>query len=327
MGKLFFFGPLLALVLLFGNSASLADPAEKYPNKQIRIIVPEVPKSSTDLVAEIVAARLTKTLGQQVTVDHISNTAALEAGAKAEADGYTIIFAGQNTVTVAPHLYKDLAYDPFRDFRPVSFVATMPFVLAVNPSVKANTVKDFIAAAKSKPDDFKMGAAGAGTGSHLAGLLFEKAASLKTPIVFYKGGGPTVAAIVDNQSQWFITPLPSAMAEIKAGKLKALGVTGTARSPALPGVPVVAQAVPGYSQLFWGGLIVPKKTPSAIVRKLNTAIARSLSGAEVKDQFLALGAESKTSTPDDFGKFLRAEYQRMGTAVQLAGIVPKDQKN
>jgi tripartite-type tricarboxylate transporter receptor subunit TctC len=229
--------------------------------------------------------------------------------------------AGSATTMVAPQV-KSLGYDPFRDLVPVSFYTRMPYLFVVNPSLPVRTVQEFIALAKEKPGKLKMASAGIGQGSHLASLLFTLMTGVDSPHMPFGGGGPAYDAVVSNQAQWMIAPMAGPLPHVRAGRLRAIAIGGTSRSPVLPDLPTIAESgVPGYSFGFWGGLFVVKGTPQPIVDKLNAVAMTVLSVPEVNQQFLSHGAEAVSSTPAQLTQFMREEYARMGKVLRTAGLV------
>lgn len=299
-----------------------ADAVSDYPNKPIRLIIQEVPGSATDAIVGLLAPKLGEALGQPINSDRLYGKASIEAALKAPPDGYTIVVGGNANIIVLPQIDKTLSYDPFKDLRPVSSYTRMPFLFVVNPSVPVANVKEFIALAKAKPGELKMASAGIGQGSHLAGAMFAMMTDINTPHSPYEGGGPSISAVVNNQAQWTITPMAGPLPDVRAGRLKALAIGGTTHAPELPDLPTIAEAgVPGYRVAYWGALYLPKGTPQPIVDKLNAAVVKVLAVPEIRQQFVARGAEAVSSTPAGLTQFMREEYERMGKVLRTIGLV------
>ena len=314
-----------ALVCALSSAAPAQTRSEAgYPDKPIRLIVPNAPGSSNDVLGRALALRLSEVLGQQIVVDNRAGAAGVigvEIAVKAAPDGYTLVSASSGSHSVAPHIYKKLPYDPLNDLAPVALYAINPNLLAVNPSLGVGNVRELIQLMKAKPGQLNMASAGQGSTSHLAAALFAAMAGVKAVHVPYKGGGPSIAAVIANEAQWVFTPLAGPLPHVRSGRLKALAVGGSHRTPLLPEVPTVAEAgVPGYNSNGWNGIMVPRATPKAIVAKLNAAIVKVLNTPELRDQFALQGTEPATGTPAQFDQFIRTEYERYGRAVKLAGI-------
>jgi tripartite-type tricarboxylate transporter receptor subunit TctC len=313
---------LLAAAFATLGAALPAAADSEYPYKPVRLIIPEVPGSATDAVVTFLAQKLGEEMGQPFNIDRLFDRASVEAARKAEPDGYTVLIGGNATMIVAPQIDKPAAYDPFRDFVPVSSYTRMPYLFVVHPSLPVSSVKEFIALAKAKPGELKMASAGVGQGIHLGSAMFAMMTGIDTPHAPREGGGPSINSVVDNQSQWTITPMAGPLPHVRAGRLKALAIGGTTRAPALPDLPTIAEAgVPGYSVAFWGGLYLPKGTPQQIVDILNAAVVKVLAKPEVKEQFLARGAEAVSSSPAQLMRFMREEHERMGKVLRMVGLV------
>jgi tripartite-type tricarboxylate transporter receptor subunit TctC len=299
-----------------------AQSAGEYPSRPIRLIIPEVPGSATDAIAGLLAQRLGEALGQPMHIDRLFDKASVQAALAAPPDGYTLLIGGNATMVVAPQVDRASSYDPFTDLVPISSYTRMPYLFVVHPSLPVSNVQQFIALARAKPGELKMASAGVGQGSHLGSAMFALMTSIDTPHTPYEGGGPSIAAVVDNRAQWTITPMAGPLPHVRAGRLKALAVGSATRAPALPDLPTVAeQGVPGYSVGFWGGLYLPKGAPAAIVERLNAAVVKVLDAPEVKEQFLARGAEAVSSTPAELTQFMREEHERMGKVLRTVGLV------
>ncbi len=312
-----------ALLALAFAAGSHADDERGYPSKPIRIIVPYGPGGSTDVVARILAPKLTQLLGQSVVVENRAGANAIigsEVVAKAPADGYTLLAASNgNAVNVS--LYKKLPFDMVKDFVPVVAVASMPNVIAVHPSQPMHTLADLIAAAKKDPEALSYGHAGVGSSQNLSGELLKIMADVKIRPIAYKGGGPAVTDALGNHVPVVIAGLPAIAQFVKSGQMRALAVTSAKRSPQLPDVPTVAeQGYPGYDQVFWVALVAPKGTPPAIVAKLNREVNAALESPEVVQALAQQGAQPTGGSDAQLAKFIREEIDSSAEVIRKAHI-------
>jgi tripartite-type tricarboxylate transporter receptor subunit TctC len=295
-----------------------------YPQRPVRLISPNPAGGANDVIGRIVAQRLGEALGQQVVVDNrggAGGTIGTEMAAKAAPDGYTLFAASQSTVTVAPHIYSKLSYDVLRDFAPVAMFAEVQNLLNANPAFPPNTVKELIALAKAKPGAINYASAGSGSASHFAGLLFAKAAGIDILHVPYKGGAPAITAVMAGEAAFNFGPMPATAMHIKAGRLKALAVSGAKRSGAFPDVPTVVESgVPGYVVVGWFGLMAPRGTPRAIVERLHAATVKAVTSPDGRQQLLQIGADPAPNSSEEFGRFVRQEYERYGRLIKEAGL-------
>lgn len=316
---------LLSIAIAAASSlpaAQAADPVKDYPNRPIRLIVPNAPGSSADTLTRIVAIKLGEALGQSIVADNragAGGAVGLEIAKGATPDGYTLITSG-SALTIGPHLRKNIPYDPMKDFEYVAMYARTPVVLVVNPSLPVKTVKDLIDYAKSRQGKLNMASAGAGSQSHLNGTALMTAAGFESLHVPYKGGGPSIAAVVAGEAQWTVPPAASAMSLVKAGRVRALGHSLPQRSPLLGDLPAIAETVPGFKSVVLSGLLAPKGTPKAIIDKVNALVIKVVNTQEVKDQFTFQGAEVVTSTPAEYRKAVQHEIIELGKAVKAAGL-------
>lgn len=319
--KLFPAALALALVVS-GAPAMAADAARDYPTRPIRMLMPNAPGSSTDTLGRIVANKLGEVLGQQVVVDNRAGAGGLigmEIAKTAVPDGYTIISASSAAMSIAPHIHKKLPYDPLHDYAFLSLFAVTPNVLVVNPALPVKSVKELIDLSKSKQGQVNMASAGAGSQSHLAGVLLTTMGRFESLHVPYKGGAST-AAVAAGESHWSINPAPSVTSLVKAGRLRAIGHTMPQRSPLLGDLPAIAETVPGYNYSGWQGLLAPRATPKPILDKLRAALLKTMSLAEVKAAIATQGAEIVTNTPDEFRKFVQDEIKKMGPVAKSADL-------
>ena len=315
---------IVALAVLAGLVATMPASAQQaFPAKPVRIVVPFTPGGGVDIYARVIAARLSESLGQSVVVENragAGGTLGTNVVAKAPADGHTLLFTTGGTLAVAVSLFKDLPYDPARDFAPVARVAETPLVLVVGPAVQANSVRELLALAKAQPG--RLAYAGVpGGGLQLAGELFKSMGGVDIRYVPYKGGSAALADVQGGHVDLMFDNISQSMPLIKAGRLRALGVTTAKRVPALPDLPTIAQAgLPGYEITTWYGLVAPAGTPEAVVARLNREVLRIMALPEVQQRLAADGVEAATTSPEQFGEFIRAEIRKWAKLVQDAGI-------
>jgi tripartite-type tricarboxylate transporter receptor subunit TctC len=314
----------LAVGIVAGLALAGSAKAQDYPSKPIRLVVPFAAGGATDVLARLVGERLTASLGQQVVVDNrpgAGGNIGSDLVARAEPDGYTILMGAVGTHAINPSLYPKMPYDPVKDFAPVTLVASVPNVLVVNPEVPANSVQELIDLAKAKPGELNFASSGNGTSIHLSGELFKAMTGTDIVHVPYKGSGPAVTDLLGGQVQMMFDNMPSSLPHVKAGKLRALGVTSAKRSPALPEVPTIAEAgVPGYDATSWFGILAPAGTPEPVVMRLQGAIVQALGEPEMRQRMADLGAEPVGDTPAEFGQFIAAELAKWAKVVNDAGV-------
>jgi tripartite-type tricarboxylate transporter receptor subunit TctC len=307
--------------------AALAVPAfaqAPYPAKPIRIVVPFPAGGTTDILARAVAAKLTETTGQPVVVDNrpgAGGNIGAELVAKSAPDGYTFLMGTVGTHAINPSLYAKMPYDHVKDFAPVILVAGVPNVLEINPSLPVNNVQELIAYIKANPGKVNFASSGSGTSIHLSGELFKTMAGVQITHVPYKGSAPALQDLVGGQVQIMFDNLPSSLALIKGGKLKALAVTSAERSTALPDVPTVAEAgLPGFEASSWFGLLAPAGTPKEAIAKINGEVAKWLSTPEAKEKLASQGAIAAAGlTPEDFAKHIATETAKWNKVVKESG--------
>jgi len=297
--------------------------AQQYPTRAVRLIVPFPPGGGTDTMARVVAPKLSEFLGQQVVAENRGGAGAnigAELAAKAPPDGYTLMLA---TITnaIGASLYTKLNYDLVRDFSTVTQLATTPHILVVHPSVPVKSVKEFTALAKAKPGDLAYSSSGSGSAAHLAGELFNSLTGVKTTHVPYKGGGPSMIALVGGEVSLAFATMPSAIGYVRSGRLRGLAVTTDKRSPSTPELPTIAETgVAGYEAGSWYGLSAPANTPPAIIARLHTETLKVVALPDVKERLFNAGFEIVTSTPEQFAAFTRTEIQKWGKIVKSAGL-------
>jgi len=298
--------------------------AQGYPAKPIRFVVGFTAGGASDITSRIVGQKLTEHFGQPVVIDNRAGASGTIAGgivAKAQPDGYTLLAGATSILAINPGLYPKLDYDPLRDFAPVSQTVSMPQLLVVHPSVKALTLKELLALARSKPGELNYSSSGTGSSSHLAMELFKYMTGVNVVHVPFKGSGQAMPSLLAGQVQLVFDPIPTSLPHVKSGRLRAIAISTAARSPAIPDLPTVAEAgVPGYESSLWYGVLLPARTPPAIIARLNETINAILREADVNERFAALGAEPLGSSPADFGKYIRTEVIKWGKVIKTVGI-------
>jgi tripartite-type tricarboxylate transporter receptor subunit TctC len=314
----------LALVGIAAMASAVPAIAQAgYPAKPIRFVVPYPPGGGTDIIARIVQPRLSEGLGQPIVIDNRGGAGGVvgtEIAARAAADGYTFLFT-LSSQTINPALFK-VPYDVERDFASVSMVASLPQVIAVNPTVPANTLKDLIAAAAAKPGQLSYASVGNGSPSHIAGELLKLKTGIDIVHVPYSGGGPAVAATLGGQVPILFVSIPPAMPHVRAGKLRALAVTTLKRSPAAPNVQTVAEAlgIKEYEVDSWYALFAPAQTPRAMIERMRQEIVKVVQTSEMKEKLLQQGADAVGGTPEELDRIVKAELVKWRALVRDAGI-------
>ena len=296
--------------------------AQQYPAKPVRIIVPSPPAGGTDIVGRVLADHFSRTLGQQFFVENkpgAGNLIGIEAAARAAADGYTLLMTA-STLVLNSVLYKKVPYDPIKDFVPITIAATAPNILIVNANVPAKTTAELIALAKQKPGALSYGTPGIGTSPHLCMELLKYMAGVDITHVPYRGTAAAVTDVISGQIQLAFATALTAKPQVDAGRVRALAVSGPRRVDALPNVPPVAEAVPGYEAMQWYGLLAPAGVSNAIVDKLNAEALVALRSKEMKDRLAADGAEPLGSSPAEFGAFIRRELDKWNQVAEAAKI-------
>ena len=313
------FAALAALFL-----AATAQAEDEYPNRPVKIIVPFAPGGSTDVVARILAEKLATELKQSFIVDNragASGNIGADVVAKSSPDGYTLLMGTTGVLSINGHLYKNLSYDPERDFAPVSYTSLITNILIVNPDVPASTVPELVRLAKNKPGSLTFASSGAGSSTHLSGELFKSLTGTDILHVPYRGSSQALLDLMAGQVTMLFDNAPSAIPFIQQGKLRAIAVTSTRRLPNLPDVPTIEESgVPGYESLSWSGIVAPAATPKPVINKLNAAIERVLRMEEVKQKFAALGVEPVGGPPEAFARHVRAESNKWGKLIRAANI-------
>ncbi len=309
-------------------SAQSAVLAQSYPTKPIRVIVTQTSGSNMDVTARLVTPKMAELLGQQIVIDNRGGAGGLlgaQIGARAVSDGYTLVFGGASSMINTSFTYKDVGFDAVRDFEPISQVSQQETILSVTPNLPVKTVRDLIALTKAKPNSLNMASAGIGSSSHLAGILFNSMAGLESTHVAYKGGGPMGIAIIAGEAQWCFGLAAAFAGHYKAGRMRAIAVTTKKRAPLMPDVPTVDESgVPGYEYTTWNAFFAPAGVPRAYITRLHATIQKALAEKDVYDAYLAQGTVPVGSaTPAEFSKYFRADFERVGKLIKMAGIKPE----
>lgn len=300
-----------------------ADPVKDYPVRPIRLIMPNAPGSSADTMGRIAATRLGDALGQQIVVDNRAGAGGvlgMEIGKNSNPDGYTLITTSLGALTVSPHIRKNLPYDPMKDFEYVALYSRQGNVVVVHPSLPAKSVKELVEYARAKQGKLNMATAGPGSQSHLNGTSLMMAAGFQSLHVPYKGGGPSMAAVIANEAQWSIAPAGAMMSHVRAGRLRALGHSLPERTPLLPDIPAIAETVPGFKYVAFSGFLAPKGVPKPVLQKINATMARVVATPEMREQLALQGAEPATGTPEEFRKAVYEELIETGKLVKAIGL-------
>lgn len=311
----------LMIVALLWPATALAQ-SDNYPAKTVRVIAPFPPGGSVDTVGRLIAARLSESYGQQFVVDNrpgASGNIGMELAANAPADGYTLVV---NTIPLVTNqfMFNKVAYDPQRDFVPVSLLTGTASVMLVHPALPAKSVKELIMLARTRGGALTYGSAGPGTNPHIAGELFNYLAKTNITVVHFKGGGPAMISTVAGEVSMGFPAVPDALPYIRGGRLRALGVTGVKRVTQLPDTPAIADTLPGYEFTTWQGVLAPRNTPRAIVDSLNTRIKKSLAAPDVIKRFNDSGLDIIASTPEEFAAHIKKESEKWRKVIKERGM-------
>jgi tripartite-type tricarboxylate transporter receptor subunit TctC len=298
-------------------------PAQNYPSKTVRIIVPYPPGGTSDILSRLLSPKLNEVFGQPVVVDNrpgANGNIGADMVAKSAPDGHTILLADLGALTISPSIYK-LPFDPVKDFAPVTMVTYSPHLLAVHPSVPVKTVKELIALAKSKPGLLNFAVSGIGGAPHLAGIAFEAQTGVKWTYIPYKGGSDAIIGLASGQADAIFNGMLATYPHVKSGKLKLIAVSSAKRVASIPDVPTVAEAgLKGFETGSWQGVVAPAGTPKEAVGRLNTEIARILNTPEMKDNLAKQGAEVYTMTSEQLGNWLKSEIEKWAKVVKAANL-------
>ena len=314
---------VICIAIASAMAGTSACAAETYPTKPVRMIVPSVAGGNADIHARYIAERLSEALGKQFIVDNRGGAVGLigiELAARSPADGYTVMLVA-NTFTVAPSLFSKLPYDAVRDFQPVSLVAETPLLFVGNTALAANSVKEVIALAKSRPGELDYGTSGIGSPSHMGCAMFELMAGVKLVHVPYKGMQPANLGVMTGQVQLGLPSVTTVLPQVKLGKLKAFAITTRSRSSLAPDIPTMDEAgVRGYEMSIWNGMVVPTGTPKAIVNRLHETIVQILRSPQAQERYANIGTEIRYNSPEEFQALIRAEIAKWAKVVKAAGI-------
>ncbi|WP_431509632.1 tripartite tricarboxylate transporter substrate binding protein [Variovorax sp. DAIF25] len=312
-----------AAAILAASAAPAFAQGGSYPSKPITMVVPFPPGGPTDLVARVLAQKLSEQLGQNVLVDNrggANGNIGAQLVAKAPADGYTLLY-NTSSIALSPALYKSVSYDVQKDFAPVALVAVVPLALVTHPSVPASNVKEFVAYAKAHPGKLSYGSAGNGNVTHLGAFQFVQANGIDAAHVPYKGSAPADVDLVGGQIQFMTDTVNSVMAFVRDKRMKMLAVTTAKRMSLFPDVPTLAESgMPGFEVGAWQGVMVPAGTPAPVVERLNAEIVKALKASDVRERLALQGAEPLGSTPAEYGAYVRKELARWAGVVKATGV-------
>ena len=312
---------LVGLAAMAGTALDQGTGPGQYPLKPIRLIILSTPASGPDIVGRLIGARLTESWGQQVVIDPrpgASGIIGAELAARAAPDGYTLAIATTQAAIVSV-MFDKLNFDLVKDFAPISLMASTPFLLVVNPGMPVKTIADFVALAKGKPGDLRYGSGGSGSPPHLSAELFKHMAGIDVQHVPYKGVTPALTDTIAGQVHMTISVVPAALAHMRSGRVRALGITSAKRSEVVPEVPAIGETIPGYEYIGWYTLLAPAKTPVAIVNRLNAEVVSALKTSTVREKLADLGAEPIGSTVKEVTEFIPAQMARLRELVRLSG--------
>ena len=313
---------LLSTLGVQAQAQTALRPAGTYPNKPVRVVVPYPPGGPTDIVARVVFQQVSASTGQQFVIENRAGAGGnigAEAVARSPADGYTLLIA-TTAHAINMSLFKNLSYDVQKDFAPITLLTQGPLMLVANPAFPANSVAELIALGKSKPGTLSFASSGNGQSTHLSAELFNTLAGIRMTHIPYKGSAPALSDVMSGQVNLMFDTTLSAMPFVKAGKLKALGVTSPARTPAAPEVPTIAESgLPGYEVLAWNGLLAPAGTPRAVIAVLNEELNKAMQLPQIREKFSAQGFAASSNSPEQFSSFLRQEVDKWSRTVKASG--------
>jgi tripartite-type tricarboxylate transporter receptor subunit TctC len=296
---------------------------QAFPARPVKVVVGAAAGGPIDLVARLTTQKLAEAFEQQFVIENRAGAGGTIAGeyvARSAPDGYTLYMGSAATLCIAPALYPKLPYDPVRDFAPISVVAATSFVLVEHVSIPARSVKEFVALAKAKPAQLRFGSAGSGSATHLAAELFKSMARIDVVHVPYKGGSQAILDVLSGQIDFMFDTIPNSMQHVKSGKLRALGVTGSQRSPVMRDLPTIAEAgIPGYEATTWFGLLAPAGTARDSVNRLSAASRKIVANADMKQRMLGQGIEPLGNTPEEFAQLIKLELPKWAKVVQASG--------
>ena len=315
---------IVAAVVMLSGAGLCPANAQNYPTRAVTLVIPFAPGGSTSIVGRGIADKMSELLGEKVVIDNrpgAGGTVGTKAVAKSDPDGYTLLLGYTGTLAIGPSLYKNVGYDPRKDFAPIGLIGNAPNSLVVHPSFPAKTVAELIAYAKANPGKVNFGSAGAGTASHITGEYFARFAGITLVHIPYKGTGPALTDLLGGHIPMAFAPIPASHPNISAGKLRALAVTSTTRSGLLPDVPTMVEAgLPAFDASLYYGLVAPAGTPRPIIDKLNKALREALASDEVKKQLGNDGTEITPGTPEDYADFIDKDEKKWSGLVKISGV-------
>ena len=313
-----------AVIAAAAMPAWAAEAAKNYPSKPVRIIIMSSPASGPDILGRLIGVKLGEIWKQQFVVDNragASGNIGAEIAANSAPDGYTLLMVTSQAAIVTA-MFDKLSYNLVKDFTPISYLATTPFIMVVNPSVPAASVKDLVALAKGKPGELKYGSGGSGSPPHLAAEVFKSMSGTDLLHVPYKSVSPALTDTISGQIQMTISVVPMVMPTVKSGKVRALGVTSQQRTPLAPEIPAIAEFVPGFEAIGWYGLVAPAKTPPEIVAKLNAELVKLMGSTEFRERLSTMGATPTGTGAQEFGKHIVSEIDKARRIIKTAGVKP-----
>ena len=316
----------LAMLIACLIAASPSVRAQDYPSKPIRLVVPTAAGGGTDISARTIAPKLAEYLGQPVVVENragAATTIGMQYVARAAPDGYTLVM-GISSLTIIPYIQAKLPYDPAKDFAPISQVVLVPNILVSHPSLPARSLKEFIAFARARPGELNYAAGGAGSNAHLSMVLLQSMTGLRLVHIPYKGQGPAMADVLAGHVPLMLANVLPSLPHIKAGRLRAHGVTSAKRAAVVADVPTIAEAgVPGYDVVQWFGILAPANTPPDVIAKVHAATVRALKDPATREHFIREGAEPVGSTPEQFSAVIRSDLEKWANVIKDMGIKPR----
>jgi tripartite-type tricarboxylate transporter receptor subunit TctC len=324
-GKLILSAAAFSMAWLLPLSVSTTATAA-YPEKPIKIVIPFAPGGPSDVLGRAIAQKLNAALGQPVLAENkpgAGTNLAAEFVAKSAPDGYTLLLMMVGTQAINEAMYTKMAYNTLRDFAPITLTAASSLMLAAHPSVPAKNLKDLVALVKANPAKFNYGTAGAGTPLHLGGLLLNNLAGTDLQHIGYKGAAPAMTDVLGGQIQLILAGTPSVLTHIKSGKLNAIGVTSTKRSPNAPDVPTIGETYPGFEVELVYALVAPAGTPKDVIARLNAEVTKALQDGEMRDKLAGQGFEVRTSTPEQLGTYMKSEITKWAPLVKESGVKPE----
>src|SRR5260221_8764385 len=314
---------LISIVSLTLAALATTAAAQDYPTRPITLVVPYAAGGGNDIMARVAADKMSPVIGQQIVIENrggAGGSIATRAVAKAAPDGYTLVLGGTGTLAINPTLYSNVGYDPRKDFEPIGLIGTSALVLVIHPSIPAHNVKELIAYAKANPGKLSYASAGVGSGIHLAAEYFRFQAGIEMTHIPYKGSAPALTDLVGGHVSMYFSSMPPAIQLVKDGKIRALGVTGLARSPILPELPTISEsALPGFEAVLHYGIVAPAGTPKSAVAKLNAALRQAVMSNELKQKLAADGTEPLASTPEQYATDIDKEETKWSAIVKKSG--------